>query len=172
MNIETIEQQVAACRAEFDACESKLANLEAELAALKKPAEVKYRPAEWPRDWNRADAEFCDDGGDWIPAGPLAGMAPDQFAEEFSTWLAWNSEDYEEECEWFDKCRVPILEGETPGYREPVLPGDRMAAAEFSFDGVEWVDGRLCSYACQDNRPWCDGMRCYKFARIRTGATE
>jgi hypothetical protein len=146
MTIETIEQQLSATR-------DTLAKLEAELAALKKPAEVKYRPAEFPRDWMRTEV-----GGEVI-----VGHCGDSVGYP---WVLHNGMSVRAVLE----CCVPIREGDE--YREPVLPGDRMAAAEFSFDGVEWVDGRLCSYACQDNRPWCDGMRCYKFARIRTGATE
>ena len=133
-----------------------------------KPPEVKYRPAEWPRDWGRTDVEFRDDGGKWIPFGPLAGMVPDQFAEEFCAWLSWGREDEEEECEWFEECRVPILPGDE--YREPVLPADRLVACEFSVDGVVWAKGTLYSYACvgdHDDSPWCDGKRYFKHARIR-----
>ena len=120
---------------------------------------VKYRPAEWPRDWGRADAEFSDDSFIEMRVGTLRAHDPDNS----HPWMKKPG------CAtWWVHCRVPVLPGDE--YREPVLPQDRLVACEFSVDGVKWVEGRLYSYACvgdRDDSPLCDGKRYFKYARIR-----
>jgi hypothetical protein len=163
MTIESIEQQLSATR-------DTLAKLESQLAALKKPAEVKYRPAELPRDYGRSDAEFRDKGvSNWTP-GTIVSFDP---LDDSRIWFRRlvNGGRY---CMWNYECRVPVLPGDE--YREPVLPGDVHKECDFSVDGVSWVSGTLTAYSSfglSDESRWCDGKRYryYKYARIRTGAT-
>jgi len=166
MTIESIEQQLSATR-------DTLAKLEAELAALKKPAEVQYRPAEWPRDWGRTDAEFCDDGLSW-KVSRIYGYDDSDDADNAPQFYAKDID------EWFYCCRVPVLPPDhAPGYREPVLPQDAGKPCEFSNDGINWTSGRFVrGYANNDRLPWLvsldsssDVVIRYKHARIRTGAT-
>lgn len=54
-----------------------------------------------------------------------------------------------------------------PKYREPVLPADWGKAARFSYDGNEWVEGRLASYAAHyadDKHRWGSAGNPYWYA--------
>lgn len=123
------------------------------------PPTVKYRPAEWPRDWGRTDAEFDYASNFSHPEiGVLVGKSPKPHP-----WACETNG-----VKWHLYCRVPILPGDE--YRAPVLPQDAGKECEFSDDGASWVSGILTGYASldvRDDSPWCDGKRYYKHARIR-----
>jgi len=157
MNIETIEQQLSATR-------DTLAKLEAELAAMKKPAEVQYRPAQWPRDWGRTDAEFCDNGLSW-KVSRVYGYDDSDDADNAPQFYAKDID------EWFYCCRVPILPSDpAPGYREPVLPLDAGLLGEVSNDGTTWEPAPLLSWH-YDAPHWEVPHGRFEHARIRTGAS-
>ena len=126
-----------------------------------KPPEVKYRPAEWPRDWNRADTECRDGESDRWEVERLIGF-DSQDPEQ--SWSCASSA-------WYRECRVPILPGDE--YREPILPQDAGKECEFSDDDAEtWHTGPICAY--RNNRGYgagdsLEGVRIeyYKHARIR-----
>jgi hypothetical protein len=156
MTIETIEKNLALLREQFGYEVEKLEN---QLAALKKPAEVQYRPAEWPRDWNRADAECRDGESDRWEVERLIGF------DKQDPEQAWSCAS----SAWYRECRVPILPGDE--YREPLLPQDAGKECEFSDDGVTWALSKLLYWNDNPSHPWQSKHSMHRFCRIRTGAT-
>lgn len=58
-----------------------------------------------------------------------------------------------------------------PQYRDPVLPADWGKKARFSFDGINWADGILASYAAHyadDKNRWGAASKpfWYKFCQV------
>ena len=58
-----------------------------------------------------------------------------------------------------------------PQYRDPALPADWNKPAQFSDDGITWVEGRLAAYAshyADDKDRWCGvgGSHWYKFCQV------